>query len=550
MPLNNHASNLSFNLGTLALDGFLSTHGVVNLLNIPYATISARFKPASLVDPSFLQGRRDACHYGPQCPQLYDKLHCLMAHMFEELSVSHHSHELDCLHLNVYAPPSALSPPNPSKMPVLVWIHGGSFNTGNNATEFDGNHLVKRSMDLGKPIVVVTINYRLNIWGFLSSQELIDEARESGEVPILNQGLNDQAIALEWVQQNISHFGGHASRVTVAGESAGAGSIFYLLKQGVPLFSRAIICSSPQLSFRKISDGQQIFNTLVQHAGIDASASYQTKLQAIRSYKAEDLLVIFPSFPVAFPIEDPNWFVDWNPDKISSGEYWAELPPWCSEIIIGHMKDEAALFLNPTYPSDLTKEEALNHVQHIIPDPRPAEIALSTLQPDVDSSPFRSVLALATHRLFITPNLELATRVASHPNHKIYLYSIDIADGFTNQLGGYAWHSFGNSIFFYQPACRTRPELAATADKLSDAYTTFIYGDKGPTWEEFSEKGRMMSWNGNRTGLVHVGLDWKDPVPERLAANGMRDWIDVYRRDGWKITFPVPGVCRPRPLKG
>ncbi|RAK98089.1 alpha/beta-hydrolase [Aspergillus ibericus CBS 121593] len=546
MPLNNYASNFSFNIGSLALDGFISTHGVVNLLNIQYATIPARFKPASLVDPSLIQGRRDAVQYGPQCPQLYDPLHSLMDHMFEQLAVSHHSHEFDCLHLNVYAPPSALSPQNPSKLPVLVWIHGGSFNTGNNATEFDGNHLVKRSMDLGKPIIVVTINYRLNIWGFLSSQELIDEAKDAGEVPILNQGLNDQAIALQWIQQNIAHFGGDASRVTATGESAGAASIFYLLKHGVPLFSKAIICSSPHLLFRKVSDAQPTFNTLLQHTGMDASAPYQTKLQALRSHTAEDLLSIFPSFPVSFPIEDPNWFVDWDPAKISSGEYWAELPPWCPEIIIGHMKDEAALFLNPRYPSDLTKEEAINHVQHTIPDPRCAEIALSTLQPTVDTSPFRSLLALATHTLFTAPDFEFATRVTSHPTHKIYLYSIDIPDGYTNQLGGYAWHSFGNSIFFYQPASRARPELAETADRLTDANTSFIYGDKGPVWEEFREKGRMLSWNGSQTGLVNVGLDWKDPVLERFVAEGLREWVDVYRRDGWRFTFAVPGVVRPR----
>ncbi|PWY93024.1 alpha/beta-hydrolase [Aspergillus sclerotioniger CBS 115572] len=544
MSLNNYASNFPFNIGSLALNGFISTHGVVNLLNIPYATIPARFKTATLLDPSVIPGRRDASHYGPRCPQPPDPLHGLMSHMFEDMSLSHQSGELDCLHLNVYAPPSALSPQNP-KVPVLVWIHGGSFNTGTNATEFDGNHLVKRSMDLGKPIIVVTINYRLNILGFLSSHELIEEAKESNEIPILNQGLNDQAIALQWIQQNISHFGGDASQVTAAGESAGAASIFYLLKHGVPLFSKAIICSSPHLLFRKLSDVQPIFNHLIQAIGIDASASHHTKLQALRSYKAEDLVALIPSLPVSFPIEDPNWFVDWDAEKISSGQYWAELPSWCPEIIIGHLKDEAALFLNPKYPSDLTKEEVLNHIQHSISNPCPAEIALSVMKPDVDT-PLRSLLALATHTLFIAPDIEFATRVASHPNHKTYLYSIDIVDNVPGPLGGYAWHSFGNAVFFYQPACQANRELGATADKMSDAYTSFMYGDRNPVWEEFGKNGRMLSWNGKRTGLVHVGFDWKDLVLEQLITEGRQDWIDAYRRDGWKLSFPVPGVCRRR----
>ena len=405
-------------------------------------------------------------------------------------------------------------------------------------------------MNLGKPIIVITINYRLNILGFLSSHELIEEAKDAGQVPILNQGINDQAIALQWIQENISHFGGDASQVTAAGESAGAASIFYLLKHGVPLFSRAIICSSPHLMFHKISDAQATFDHLVQAAGIDASAPYQTKLQALRSYKAEDLIALIPpfslTFPVSFPIEDPNWFVDWDLEKISSGEYWAELPPWCPEIIIGHLKDEAALFLNPTYPSDLTEEEAVDHVQHTIPDAHAAAIALSTLQPNIETSPFRLLLVLGTHSLFIAPDFEFSTRIASHPQHKIYLYSIDIADNIPGPLGGYSWHSFGNAIFFYQPACQAHPELATTADRMSDAYTSFMYGDTRPIWEEFKTKGRMLSWNGNRTGLVDVGFDWKDLVLEKLAAEGRQDWIDAYRRDGWKLALPVPGVCRPR----
>ncbi|PWY90713.1 alpha/beta-hydrolase [Aspergillus heteromorphus CBS 117.55] len=552
MPLNNYASDFSATLGGLTLDGFISSHGVVNLLNIPYAAIPARFQTASMLNPATTEGRLDARHYGPLCPQPADPTLRLFSHIYEQQSLSNPKDEVDCLHLNIYAPPSVFSQ-NAKKLPVLVWIHGGAFNTGSNATEYDGNHLVKRSIELGKPVIIVTINYRIHFLGFLSSQELIAEASDAGEVPILNQGLNDQKIALQWIQKNISHLGGDASQVTVAGESAGAASIFYLLKHGVPLFSKAIFCSCPKPMFRKLSETQQIFDSLVQGIGIDADAPYQVKLQALRAHNPEDLIALHPSPVVSYPIEDPNWFADWDPQQISSPDYWANLPVWCPEIIIGHLKDEAALFLSPAYPSDLTEEEAKTHVQTILSHPRPAEIALSAIRPSPDISPLHSLLSIATHALFTAPDLEFCTRNATKPHRKVYLYSIDIPDPYPGTdfegnspgpLGGYAWHSFGNGIFFYQPPARVDPEISATADRMSDAYTSFIYGDKGPAWEAFGEKGRMMSWNGSSTGLVDVGLGWKDLVREKLVAEGVQHWVDVYERDGWLTVIPQPALCR------
>src|SRR5258708_19967930 len=100
-------------------------------------------------------------------------------------------------------------------------------------------------MDLGRPIVVVAINYRLNCFGFLSSRELIEEAHAEGETPVLNQGLNDQSLALRWIQHHISHFGGDSGQVTLSGESAGAISVIYHLKPNSPFFHQPSIHSNP-----------------------------------------------------------------------------------------------------------------------------------------------------------------------------------------------------------------------------------------------------------------------------------------------------------------
>lgn len=118
----------------------------------------------------------------------------------------------DCLYLNVYRP--AVSGKEDKRLPVFVWIHGGALQVGQGA-DYDPSKLVTQ----GKA-VVVTLNYRLGVFGFLSVSGLDSEGHES-----VNYGLMDQQAALRWVQKNISAFGGDPSNVTIAGESSGGNSV-------------------------------------------------------------------------------------------------------------------------------------------------------------------------------------------------------------------------------------------------------------------------------------------------------------------------------------
>ena len=187
-------------------------------------------------------GVRDAVHFGPSCPQAR-----------RGLAMSE-----DCLYLNVWTPARS----GAERLPVLVWLHGGGFRQGSGADpRFDGEHLARRG------IVVVTCNYRLGVLGFLASPEL---SEESGHGASGNYGLLDQIAVLEWVRRTIAAFGGDAARVTVAGQSAGAGSAGFLalspLARG--LFSRAIAQSharhpgDPELrylatSYRTLADAEE-----------------------------------------------------------------------------------------------------------------------------------------------------------------------------------------------------------------------------------------------------------------------------------------------------
>jgi len=138
----------------------------------------------------------------------------------------------DCLYLNVWTPAKHIN----EKLPVYVWYFGGGLQVGHPAEmEFDGERIARRG------IVVVTINYRLNVFGFLCHPEI---TAESPEAPA-NFGNLDQQAATRWVKRNIAAFGGDPDNITIGGQSAGGGSVMSQLTspQNEGLFQRAIIQS-------------------------------------------------------------------------------------------------------------------------------------------------------------------------------------------------------------------------------------------------------------------------------------------------------------------
>src|SRR5580658_8362678 len=136
----------------------------------------------------------------------------------------------DCLNLNIWTPAKTAG----DRLPVMVWIHGGSFVHGTGAAAgYDGENLARHG------VVVVTINYRLGVFGLLALPEL---AAESPHHSAGNYALLDQIAALHWLARNIAAFGGDPERVTIFGESAGAGSVNVLMASPLAagLFSRVI----------------------------------------------------------------------------------------------------------------------------------------------------------------------------------------------------------------------------------------------------------------------------------------------------------------------
>jgi carboxylesterase type B len=150
VSLDNWAEDLSHLVGPTQFQGYLSHKGVANFLNVPFATVQRRFRPARLTPITDLPQVVNARSYGPRCPQPTEELHLTMGHMFEKVSaVGQLADETNCLNLNIYTPPTALVADGGSDLPVFIWCHGGGFNIGDNTAQFGRADLNAPKLDSG-----------------------------------------------------------------------------------------------------------------------------------------------------------------------------------------------------------------------------------------------------------------------------------------------------------------------------------------------------------------------------------------------------------------
>ncbi|KAJ7918113.1 extracellular triacylglycerol lipase precursor [Mycena leptocephala] len=221
----------------------------------------------------------------------------------------------DCLTLNVFRP-AGLKPG--ASVPVMAWIFGGSFFTGTTVT-FNASSLVSRSISRGTPIIYVSFNYRLGPFGFPQGPQATSHG-------VLNLGLRDQILALEWVQANIAAFGGDPAMVTLFGQSAGSVSVgFHYLNQNFRSLARAAIFESGQAGTTAIYDANkslQQWNIFVNNTPTCAG-KFGDKFLCLRAATTDQLLAAelaglaatvgeFPFFPV---LDGPNGVIPTLPSE-------------------------------------------------------------------------------------------------------------------------------------------------------------------------------------------------------------------------------------------
>ncbi|KJA16236.1 hypothetical protein HYPSUDRAFT_147970 [Hypholoma sublateritium FD-334 SS-4] len=236
------------NLGYSTYEGILvqdaqTNQTNINFLGVRYAaspTGTLRFRAAQT--PAFTSGVQTASAQPAMClqagagsaastPLRNSTSSDVVSRATESLAPSE-----DCLFLNVFVPGSDIV--RQKSLPVVFWIHGGGY-VGGSASQFTGNDILRES---GGGVVLVIIQYRLGLFGFLPGQKVKDGGQ-------LNAGLQDQQFALKWAQEHITKFGGDPTKVTIWGQSAGAGSVIqHLVANGgrttPPLFRAAITSST------------------------------------------------------------------------------------------------------------------------------------------------------------------------------------------------------------------------------------------------------------------------------------------------------------------
>jgi para-nitrobenzyl esterase len=342
-------------------------------------------------------GVRPTVKFGPRCMQ---------GHFADDMIFRDDGPSEDCLTLNVWTPATSAS----ANLPVMVWFHGGGYLAGSSSEpRQDGENLAK------KGVVVVTLNYRLGLFGFLTLTDLTSESPHSASG---NYGLLDQVAALQWVKRNIAAFGGNPENVTIFGQSAGSFTVSALmaspLAQG--LFQKAIgesgsALSSRTLNFLPRADREEKDSLFLNdHVGT-------VNLRELRAKSASELLDIATKpgsgAPGFTPIID-GYFLPESVVEIYRAGKQAHVP-----LIAGWNHDEVHLKEKPTAQS--FREQAENDFG------QKAEMFLTLYPAKNDAEAARSAQDLATDRFIAYTTWKWIEAQLDTGESPLYRYRFDQA---------------------------------------------------------------------------------------------------------------------------
>ncbi|ORY07359.1 alpha/beta-hydrolase [Basidiobolus meristosporus CBS 931.73] len=501
----NFTTTTTLNLpGHGVLRGGVTSKGAQCFLGIPFADVTKRWYPASPYNGTW-EGERDSTRYGPYCPQV---LSTILGVDSPGAVASEH----DCLNLNVYTPDT-----NSTKLPVMVWIYGGAFTQGANSIyPYDAENVIPYTKNISHPVVIVTINYRLDVLGFLAGNDIAavianDTSLKGKDKAVGNWGLMDQKLGLEWVKKNIQHFGGDPENITVYGESAGAIAIHYHMLINRGLFKRAILQSGTinTLPLAPVANDQPLFDKLLEKYGIDKNLDSQGKVDALRQINYTTLISDANALgAVTLPHQDNVLIYG---DIIKQALEFEGYDESVEAVIIGDCKDEGTLFSGL---NNLTKPEGYkDFVETQIPKKLRQEFEWIALGTSINGD-----------FMFHGPIHEYAKSWAAQGKYKTWYYHFNqpvetLIRILANGTGLPPAVHHGSDLFptFLHTDVLT-PHETLVAQKLVEYWARFAYG------EDLSQNG----WSSFDTGKVLIfGPDSTshETVDNRTAAQ-----VDFYSK--------------------
>jgi len=452
--------------------------GVHIFRGLPYALpplAQLRWKPP--VPAPVWSGVRAATDFGPACFQPKPRTGSIYADPPAAMSE-------DCLSLNIWSPAAA------HNAPVMVWIHGGSLTSGaSSEAVYDGAALAERG------VLVVSVNYRLGILGYLAHPGL---SAESPQGVSGNYGLLDQIAALRWVQRNISAFGGNPNNVTIAGESAGALSVIYLMASPPArgLFHKAILQSAYMISTPELRDrrfGEESAEAIGLRVAAKLGANDVAGLRAMDAGQLADNAPLTGYLP--FGTIDGQVLPHQLVEVFDRGEQ-APVP-----VLAGFNSGEirSLRFLAPPPPAD--EAAYITAIQE-----RYGPLANTFLRLYPSSNVAESILATTRDAMYGWTAQRLVAKQAAL-GQPSFLYFFDHGYPAADALGLHGFHASELPYLFHSadrmpPAW---PKMPLTAEEkqfaatLSDYWAAFIRSGKPsasgqPPWQPFASAKAFMAF--------------------------------------------------------
>ncbi|XP_036348650.2 cocaine esterase-like [Ochotona princeps] len=486
--------------------------GVHTFLGIPFAKPPLgplRFAPPEPAEA--WSGVRDGTSHPAMCPQNFAILGDVAVLSLLSMPMSE-----DCLYLNIYTPAHAREG---SKLPVMVWIHGGGLTMGM-ASVYDGSTLAAF-----EDVVVVTIQYRLGVLGFFST----GDQHASG-----NWGYLDQVAALRWVQQNIAHFGGNPDWVTIFGESAGGVSVssHVLSPMSQGLFHGAIMESGVAVLPGIITSSSEMVSTVVANLSGCGQVDSETLVGCLRAKSEEEMLEISKPFKIISAVVD-GIFLPRHPYELLASADFQPVPS-----IIGVNNDEYGWSLPKAFTDRDTGDdinraamEALIHQaseQWMLPSGIGQKLVDEYLgdneNPKTLMAQFQEMM---TDALFVMPALHVAHFHRSHA--PVYFYEFQHSPSFMKDLRPphvKADHGDELPFLFRTTFVGTKVTLTEEEELLSRRMMKY--------WANFARTGNP---NGKDLPLWPV-LDQQEQYLQLNTQPAVGQALKAHRHRFWTQTLP------------